>query len=82
MHLTTFLIYRTTGNCEAVEEDDATEHSVDDIVDIDDNNYEVSEEELNQSHKNKKSANVTPFQKTLIEHLIKIMKKSRIQIDI
>ncbi|KAL5236483.1 hypothetical protein ACI65C_003893 [Semiaphis heraclei] len=65
----------TTGNCEAVEEDDATEHSVDDIVDIDDNNYEVSELELNQSHKRKKSANVTPFQKTLIEHLNKNNEK-------
>ncbi|KAF0749789.1 MADF domain-containing protein, partial [Aphis craccivora] len=48
---------KTTGNCEAVEEGDATEHSVDDIVDVNDNNYEVSEVELNQSHKKKKSAN-------------------------
>ncbi|KAF0703841.1 BESS domain-containing protein, partial [Aphis craccivora] len=34
-----------------------------------------SEVELNQSHKKKKSANVTPFQKTLIEHLNKNNEK-------
>lgn len=48
---------------------------MDDIVDVDYNNYEVSEVELIQSHKKKKSANITPFQKTLIEHLNKNNEK-------
>ena len=61
-----FSIFRTTSNYEAVE-DDVTEYSVDDIVKIDNDISEVFVVELNvidKTDKNKKTGNVTPFQKT------------------
>jgi len=68
-----FLICITTGSFETIEEDDAR-HNADDEVDIDN---DIPDVELNVSsssvntHKHKKAANITPFQKSLINHLKK-----------